>query len=140
VTVDDPDVIRGKRVVVVEDGPTLTHGGMKYGAGKVAADAYQSEIVDPRPYLVRSLTKTLEKYSHIEQVIPAMGYFPDQIKDLEESINAVPCEAVIIGTPMDLQKVVHITKPCVTVTYAVDDTEEPFLKEEVMNFISKHVK
>ncbi|KAI8107157.1 hypothetical protein M9434_001802 [Picochlorum sp. BPE23] len=140
VSVDDPDVIRGKRVVVVEDGPTLTHGGMKYGAGKVAADAYHAEIVDPRPYLVRSLTKTLEKYSHIEQVIPAMGYFPDQIKDLEESINAVPCEAVIIGTPMDLQKVVHITKPCVTVTYAVDDTEEPFLEEEVMNFISKHVK
>lgn len=136
VTVDDPDIIRGKRVVVIEDGPTLTHGGMKYGAGKVAADAYQANIVDPRPYLVGSLLSTLDKYSHIEQVIPAMGYFPDQIKDLETSINAVPCEAVIIGTPMDLKKVIRITKPCVTVTYAVEDTEAPFLREEILKFPS----
>lgn len=136
VSVDNPDLIRGKKVVVVEDGPTLTHGGMTYGAGKVAADIYHSDIVDPRPYLVRSLKLTVEKYSHIlSEVIPAMGYFPEQIQDLEESIDAVPCDAVIIGTPMDLRKVVHITKPSVTVKYMVADIDPPFLEHEALKFL-----
>ena len=138
VSVDDPSIIQGKRVVVVEDGPTLTHGGMKYGAGKVAADAYQCDIIDPRPFLVGSLKATFEKYSHMDQVIPAMGYFPEQIKDLEKSINAVPCDAIIIGTPMDLRSVIHLSKPSVKVSYAVEDTDPPLLGEEVLMLISKN--
>ena len=102
VTTDKPDLIKGKKVVVVEDGPTLTHGEMTYGAGMVAAKKYKAKtIVDPRPYAVGSIAETFKKYSHMTQILPAMGYGKKQMHDLEKTINAIPCDTVVVGTPID---------------------------------------
>ena len=112
ITVDHPEIIVGKRVLVVEDGPTLTHGEMKIGAGSVAAERLGAkEIIDPRPFAVGTLIETFNKYQHIENVLPAMGYGEQQLKDLEETINKADCDAVIIGTPMDLTRIISINKP-----------------------------
>jgi predicted GTPase len=122
VTVENPSVINGKRVLVVEDGPTVTHGDMEYGAGIVAAEHNKvKEIVDPRPFAVRSIKNTFEKYTHLERVLPAMGYGEKQISELEETINASDADAVVIGTPIDLRRVIKINKPSTRVTYAMDD-------------------
>lgn len=121
-TVDNPEIIRGKRVLVVEDGPTLTHGEMKYGAGTLAAQKLgASEIVDPRPYTVRSITGTFEKYPNIGVLLPAMGYGDEQMKDLEDSINAVDCDSVVIGTPIDLGRILNINKPSTRVMYDLQE-------------------
>jgi predicted GTPase len=134
-TVDNPEVIRGKRVLVVEDGPTLTHGEMKYGAGTVAAQKLgAAEIVDPRPYTVASITETYEKYPEIGVLLPAMGYGDQQMKDLEETINKVECDSVIIGTPIDLGRILNINKPSTRVMYDLQEiggnTVETVLKEK----------
>lgn len=134
-TVDNPEVIRGKRVLVVEDGPTLTHGEMKYGAGTVAAQKLgASEIVDPRPYTVKSITETYEKYPDIGVLLPAMGYGDQQMKDLEDTINAVDCDSVVIGTPIDLGRILKINKPSTRVMYDLQEiggnTLETVLKEK----------
>ncbi|MFX0086983.1 MAG: cyclic 2,3-diphosphoglycerate synthase [Candidatus Hodarchaeota archaeon] len=122
ITVENPKLIKGRRVLVVEDGPTLTHGDMEYGAGIVAAENNQAaEIVDPRPFAVRSIKKTFRKYSHLKRVLPAMGYGPAQITELEETINNAEADIVIIGTPIDLRRLVKINKPAIRVTYGVDD-------------------
>jgi predicted GTPase len=127
--VDDPEAIRGKRVLVVEDGPTLTHGNMKFGAGMIAAERFgAAEIIDPRPYAVGSIKETFEKYSHLENLLPAMGYSEAQRKDLSDSINAVPCDLVIIATPINLNKVVKITKPCQRVRYESEEIGLPNFK------------
>jgi predicted GTPase len=133
--VDNPEVIRGKRVLVVEDGPTLTHGDMEYGAGTIAAMNYGAkEIVDPRPYTVKSITKTYEKYPNIGRLLPAMGYGDDQMKDLEETINKADCDSVIIGTPIDLGRILKINKPATRVMYELQEiggiTVESVLKEK----------
>ena len=108
----NPETIVGKRVLIVEDGPTLTHGEMKLGAGTVAAERLGAkEIVDPRPFAVGTLIETFNKYQHIENVLPAMGYGEQQLKDLEETINNTDCDAVIIGTPIDLSRIISINKP-----------------------------
>jgi predicted GTPase len=121
-TVDKPEVIRGKRVLVVEDGPTLTHGEMKYGAGTVAAQKLgASEIVDPRPFTVKSITETYEKYPGIGVLLPAMGYGDEQMKDLEDTINAVDCDSVVIGTPIDLGRILKINKPSTRVMYDLQE-------------------
>ena len=121
-TVDKPEVITGKRVLVVEDGPTLTHGEMKYGAGTVAAQKLgAAEIVDPRPYTVNSITATYEKYPDIGILLPAMGYGEAQIKDLEETINKVDCDSVVIGTPIDLGRILKINKPSTRVMYELQE-------------------
>lgn len=139
ITVDNPDVVAGKRVLVVEDGPTLTHGEMKLGAGIVAAQRLGvKEIVDPRPYAVRSITETYNKYSHLGNVLPAMGYGEQQLKDLEETINKADCDAVIIGTPMDLSRVISINKPCTRVHYDLDEISEPNLSDILKDFIKEH--
>jgi len=118
IKVDDPSVIRGKKVVVVEDGPTLTHGEMRYGAGYIAAQRNGAgEIVDPRPFLQGDLKTTFEKYSHLENVVPAMGYGEGQIADLEATIKAVDAEGVVVGTPIDLSLVLNIDKPHTRVYY-----------------------
>ena len=118
VTTSDSGAIRGKRVLVIEDGPTLTHGEMTYGAGHVAArQAGAREIVDPRPYAVGSIKKTFETYRHIKDILPAMGYGQKQIADLEATINATPCDVVLIGTPIDLSHLLKINKPAIRVTY-----------------------
>ena len=116
--VDDPAAIRGRRVLVVEDGPTLTHGEMAYGAGVVAANTFDAaEIVDPRPFAVRSIAATYEKYPGTGAVLPAMGYGGDQVADLEETINTAPVDMVIVATPIDLGKVINIKLPHQRVRY-----------------------
>jgi len=129
---DDPDMIKGKRVLVVEDGPTCTHGGMKLGAGTVAAvNAEAAELVDPRPWLVGTLKATFEKYPGIGKLLPAMGYSDQQVKDLEETINAVDCDVVVIGTPIDLRRLVNINKPSVRVRYDLEVTSKPSLEDVI---------
>jgi predicted GTPase len=133
--VDEPKVIAGKKVLAVEDGPTLTHGEMKFGAAVVAAEKYgASELVDPRPYLVGSLKETYEKYPDIGVLLPAMGYGSQQIKDLEETINATECDAVIIGTPIDLRKLIKFNKPTVRVTYELQEIGRPNLEDVLQRF------
>ncbi len=137
--VDHPELIRGKRVLVVEDGPTLTHGGMKYGAGYVAAKKYGAkEIVDPRPYAVGSITDTYKKYSHLDVILPAMGYGEKQIKELEETINNAKVDVVVSGTPIDLSRVVNVNKPIVRVRYELDEIGKPTLKDIIEEFAKKH--
>jgi predicted GTPase len=128
--VSDPAEIRGKRVLVVEDGPTLTHGEMAYGAGVVAADYYgAAEIVDPRPYAVRSIKATYEKYPTTGPVLPAMGYGDEQIADLQETINNTPADIVLVATPIDLARIVDIRKPSQRVRYELQEIGRPTLAE-----------
>jgi predicted GTPase len=128
--VEDAVEIRGKRVLVVEDGPTLTHGDMAYGAGVVAARRFgAAEIIDPRPYAVRSIADTFKKYPKTGPVLPAMGYGEDQTKDLEETINSTPCDLVIIGTPIDLRRVVNIKHPADRVRYELQVIGQPTLEQ-----------
>jgi len=129
--VEDPAAIRGKRVLVVEDGPTLTHGEMAYGAGIVAAKRFgASEIVDPRPYAVGSIIETFEKYPQTGPLLPAMGYGERQIEELEQTINATPCDLVIVATPIDLRRVLkRIAHPMDRVRYELQEIGQPTLKE-----------
>jgi len=139
ITVDNPELIKDKRVLVVEDGPTLTHGEMKIGAGTVAAERLGAkEFVDPRPYTVGKLTETFEIYQDIGKVLPAMGYGEQQLKDLEETINKADCDVVIIGTPMDLSRIININKPCTRVHYDLNEIGSPNLEEVLNEFIEKH--
>ncbi len=127
-TVDDPDSIKGKKVLVIEDGPTLTHGGMSFGAGMVAADENgAAEIVDPKPYAVGSIKEAYTKYPQLGKLIPALGYYEDQLKDLEESVKATPCDLVLIGSPIDIRRVIDIDKPSMRVRYDLEEMGEPSL-------------
>lgn len=138
ISVEDPETIRGKKVLVVEDGPTLTHGEMTYGAGVIAARKFgASGIVDPRPYAVKSIAATYEKYPATGILLPAMGYGEEQLKDLETTINHVPCDAVVIGTPIDLRRIINIKKPSVRVQYALDETTKPDLEDVLTKFLIK---
>ena len=130
VTLDDPEIVKGKRVLVIEDGPTVTHGGMPYGAGLIAAQTFgASEIVDPRPFAVGSIQKAYEKFTHLANVLPALGYGEDQIKELQETINATSCDAIVVGTPIDLRKVVNLNKPAVRARYELEELGSPNLQE-----------
>ena len=127
---DDPAAIQGKRVLVIEDGPTLTHGEMAYGAGWVAAQRFgAAEIIDPRPYAIGSIKATYEKYPSTGNVLPAMGYGDAQIRELEQTIRDVPAELVIIGTPIDLKRIVKIDKPSQRVRYELQETSKPTLED-----------
>ncbi len=139
IKVDKPEVIRGKRVLVVEDGPTLTHGEMKIGAGTVAAQKFgAAEIIDPREYAVGKLAETYRIYPNIGKLLPAMGYSEQQLKDLEATINKVDCDAVIIGTPIDLNRIVKINKPNTRVYYDLQEIGEPNLDQVLSDFVKKH--
>lgn len=139
ITVDDEDLVRGKRVLIVEDGPTLTHGEMKLGAGTIAAERLgAAELVDPRPYAVGTLSETFAQYGHIGNLLPAMGYGEQQLRDLEESINNADCDTVIIGTPIDLTRVININKPCTRVHYELNEVGEPNLAQLIDEFVQKH--
>ncbi len=128
--VDHPEEIRGKRVLVIEDGPTLTHGGMAYGAGYVAAQRFgAAEIIDPRPYAVASITATYEKYPGTGTILPAMGYGHEQMRDLEVTINNTPCDLVIIGTPIDLTRILKIQHPMERVRYELQVIGTPTLED-----------
>jgi predicted GTPase len=130
VTVDKPELIRGKRVLVIEDGPTLTHGEMKYGAGTVAARQFgAAEFIDPRPFAVGEIKATFEKYPNVGVLLPAMGYSDKQIADLEATINASGADAVVIGTPMDLRRIVNIKLPAVQVGYDLQEIGHPTLQD-----------
>ncbi|WP_425358483.1 cyclic 2,3-diphosphoglycerate synthase [Thermosediminibacter oceani] len=133
--VEDPAKIKGKRVLVVEDGPTLTHGEMTYGAGYVAAKKYgAAEIVDPRPYAVGSIKDTYAKYNHLSVILPAMGYGDVQVKELEETINRADCDTVIIGTPIDLSRITKLNKPTVRVRYKLQEIGTPTLEDVLRRF------
>ena len=130
--VPDPSAIRGKRVLVIEDGPTLTHGEMKYGAGIVAARRFgAAEIIDPRPYVVGTIAETFRRYPEIGPLLPAMGYGEEQIHDLEETIRRVPCDLVIAATPIDLTRVAQIFHPVQRVRYELQVIGQPTLEEVV---------
>jgi predicted GTPase len=140
ITVDDPGLIRGKRVLVIEDGPTMTHGGMAYGAGYVAAQKYGAkEIVDPRPHLAGALVDTFMAYPHLSEVLPAMGYGAQQVRDLEATVRSVPCDTVVMGTPIDLTRVMKIDKPYVRVAYELEEVGTPTLGDVLAPFL-KEVK
>jgi predicted GTPase len=139
VTVDKPELIRGKRVLVVEDGPTLTHGEMKIGAGIVAARKFgAAELVDPRPFTVGKLSETFRLYPNIGTLLPAMGYGDEQVKDLETTINNTPCDVVVIATPIDLNRIVKINKPTVKVSYDLQEIGSPNLQGIIDDFVQKH--
>jgi predicted GTPase len=127
--------ITGKNVLVVEDGPTLTHGGMPYGAGTMAAEKMGATLIDPYPYAVGSIRDTFDKFEHLGPVLPAMGYGEDQIKELEETINGVECDAVIVGTPIDLTRIIKIDKPAYRVKYELQEIGKPTLEDVLQEYV-----
>jgi predicted GTPase len=132
ITADQPELIKGKRALVVEDGPTLTHGGMEYGAGWFAAkNAGAAEIVDARPVAVGSIKETYEKYPNAARILPAMGYGDQQVKELEETINAADADVVVEGTPIDLQRIISVNKPIANVSYELEEVEGEVIREMV---------
>lgn len=139
IRVDNPGIIRGKRVLVIEDGPTLTHGEMKIGAGTVAAQRYGArELVDPRPYTVGRITETFKLFPDIGTLLPATGYSEEQLKDLEVTINKTDCDAVVVATPIDLSRVINIKKPNTRVYYELQEIGTPNLGEIVSEFAKEH--
>jgi len=132
ITVDKPELITGKRALVIEDGPTLTHGGMTYGAGWFAAkEAGAAEIVDPTPYAVGSIKETYENYPNARQILPAMGYGQDQVRELEATINATEADVVVEGTPINLQRILSVNKPIANVAYELEELEPGAIEEAV---------
>jgi len=137
--VDDPSVIKGKRVLAIEDGPTLTHGEMKIGAAVVAAQKFgAASFVDPRPYTVGKLSDTFKTYPNIGILLPAMGYGEQQLKDLEATINRTECDSVVIGTPIDLSRIIQINKPFTRVNYNLQEIGRPNLTDVLDEFVMKH--
>jgi predicted GTPase len=135
ITVDDGGAIAGKRVLVIEDGPTLTHGGMKFGAGIVAAQKYgAAEIIDPRPFAVGSIKKTFEKYNHLDRVLPAMGYGDKQTRELAATIDRIDCDLVVSATPIDLSRVLTTSKKLLRVHYELEEIGSPTLKDVLKGF------
>lgn len=139
VVVEKPDDVKGKKVLIIEDGPTVTHGGMAYGAGWIAAQKYAaSDVVDPRPSAVGSIKATFNKFPHLEKILPAMGYGKQQVKDLETTINKVNCDLVISGTPIDISRVLQANKPIVRVRYGVGSETGKLLEKMIDKFIIDH--
>jgi len=137
ISVENGDHIKGKRVLVIEDGPTLTHGGMKYGAGMVAAKKYGAkEIINAKPYAVGSIKETYEKYDHIEDILPAMGYGDNQVKELEEIVKSIDCDVIISGTPIDIKRVIDTDKKIVRVGYSLQEIGYPNLTQVLKDFIN----
>ncbi|MBI4020131.1 MAG: GTPase [Candidatus Aenigmarchaeota archaeon] len=136
-SIDSPAVIKGKRVLAIEDGPTVTHGNMPIGAAGFAAKSCNAKLIDPRPYAVGSIMETYAKYPHLGPILPAMGYSNHQIKELENTVNSTPCDAVIVGTPIDLRKIIRIKKPSVKVTYSLEEIGKPDLKDIITRFLKK---
>jgi predicted GTPase len=136
-TVEDPGAIRGRRVLVIEDGPTITHGGMPHGAGFAAAKLCgAAELVDPRPFVSGSLRDVFARYGHIGRVLPAVGYSPEQVRELEDAVNRADCESVIIATPVDLRRLIRMMKPSTAVFYELADMGEPLLRDRIAEFAS----
>jgi predicted GTPase len=139
VSVPAPEAVKDRRVLVVEDGPTLTHGEMPYGAGVVAAREFgAAELVDPRPYAVGSIQGTFDQFRQLTNLLPAMGYSAMQRHELEETINRVPCDLVLVATPIDLARIIRLNKPYVRVTYTVEELTHPGLAEKLAEFARAH--
>lgn len=137
VTADDPDLIRGRRVLLIEDGPTMTHGEMPFGAGSVAARQLgAAEVVDPRPHAVGLIADVYRRYPHLGAVLPAVGYSPEQVRDLEATIRATPCDSVVVATPADLGHVLRIDRPSTRVRYELADHGAPTLADELGRFVA----
>ncbi len=136
-TVTNPKILKGKKVLVIEDGPSITHGGIPFGAGASASRGIASKLVDPRPYAVGSIRKVYEKYPHIGRVLPAMGYSQEQIKELEETIKKVDCDVVVIATPVDLRKIMKINKQTVKVSYDFVIDLSHFVNSFVEEYVEK---
>jgi predicted GTPase len=135
ITVDNPEAIAGKKVLVIEDGPTLTHGNMAYGAGVIAAEKMgAAELIDPRPYAAGSIKDTFVKYNHLSRLLPAMGYGKTQIEELEKTINDTPAELVVIGTPIDLRRIMKFDKPAVRVKYDLEEVGDTELAKILAKF------
>lgn len=135
-TVEDPALIKGKRVLVIEDGPTLTHGGMRYGAGHVVASRYgAAEIVDPRPYAQGSIRGVFERYDHLTDILPAMGYGQQQMADMQATIEKVPCDLVLVGTPIDLDRLLTIKQPHARVRYELAELDPSLLADAVKRVV-----
>jgi predicted GTPase len=141
ITADSPEAVKGKRVLVIEDGPTVTHGGMPYGAGTVFAKKFGAgEIVDPRPYAVGSISEAYKKYTHIGPLLPALGYGEKQVAELKETIDHTPCDVVVIGTPIDLRRIITINKPTVRVKYELKVLGPVSLEHILDDFIQRSWK
>ena len=135
ITVDDPEAVAGKKVLVIEDGPTLTHGEMAYGAGVIAAEKLgAAELIDPRPFAVGSIKDTFAKYNHLSRLLPAMGYGQTQIEELERTINDSPAELVLIGTPIDLRRIMKLDKPALRVRYDLEEIGDQELAKTLASF------
>ncbi len=138
VTVDKPELIEGKRVVVIEDSPSVTHGGLPYGAGYVAAKKYgAAEIIDPKPFAVGIIKKMYEEYPHMKEVLPSTGYTPEQLRDLEETIKRIDADTVVLGTPADITRLIKIDKPVVRVQWELVIREGPTIKEMIDEFLDR---
>lgn len=140
VTLENSYNLNGKKVIVVEDGPTLTHGGMSYGAGYVAAKNKGAVIIDPKPYLTGTLIEIFKEFPQIKEIVPAMGYNDQQIKDMEETLNKSNCDLIINGSPIDLAKLINSNKPIVRVTYDIEAVSSPTIEEVLDEFIQKFLK
>ncbi|MCU0840979.1 MAG: cyclic 2,3-diphosphoglycerate synthase [Thiobacillaceae bacterium] len=137
ITLDDPDVVRGRRVVVVEDGPTVTHGGMAYGAGYLAASRLGATLVDPRPWAAPRIAEVYARYPHIGPILPAMGYSEEQLADLKRTLDAMPADVVVIATPADLARLIALDKAVVRARYEYAELESPGLAERVLDFLGR---
>jgi predicted GTPase len=136
VTTEKPEMVKGKKALVIEDGPTLTHGSMSYGAGVVAArNVGAAEIVDPSPYAVASIAATYKKYPNAKGILPAMGYGDKQIRDLEATIDATPCDVVLSATPIDITRVLKVNKPMVRASYELEEVKPGLLAEAIKKVI-----
>jgi predicted GTPase len=139
ITLDQPELVKGKRALVVEDGPTLTHGGMSYGAGWYAAkNAGAAEIVDPVPYAKGSILATYEKYPNARKILPAMGYGDAQVRELEATINATPADVVVEGTPINLRRLINVEKPIANVGYELEEVDPGRLQAAVARVLENH--
>lgn len=137
ISVDRPEEVKGKMALVVEDGPTVTHGGMAFGAGLIAAEDHGAMVIDPRPVAVGSLKDTFAKYPHLTKVLPAMGYSPEQVHELEETISNADCDVVVTGTPIDLRRVLRVDKPIVRARYEVAEIGRPDLEEILTGWLAR---
>ncbi len=138
ISVEDPSLIKDKRVVVVEDGPTLTHGEMSFGAGIIASQRFGArEIIDPTPYVIGSIRDTLKKYSHVRNLLPCLGYGKEQMEELEEILNAIPADSIVIGTPVDIRKLMKLNKPATRVFYELEERTKPDLEDILVEFLKK---
>ena len=129
ITLAEPEMVAGKRALVVEDGPTVTHGEMSFGAGLIAAEDAGATVIDPRPFAVGSIAETFEKYPHLTKVLPAMGYSEEQVASLQETIERSDCDVVVTGTPIDIKRLVKVSNPIVRARYELEEIGRPNLED-----------